>query len=459
MTEKSLNIKYPEVRLKDVAVYLWRGIAGSRLAMAFALVGVAAASAFEIIAPLYYKRFFDLLSSGQDKNILAPQLIHLLFIILTIAGASWLCWRLGSIAGVAFQAKAMANLRRQAYNHLIHHSYSFFTNNFAGALVQRVGRYARSFERFTDRIIWSLIPLLVRLAGIVIVTMTIESRLTLLILCWALIYMATNYFYSLWKLKYNLKAAEADSQTTAVLADTIANQNNIDIFSRHAKEKNNFSEVTENQKKIVAFNWNIDLGLDAIQSAFIIFIEFAIFYLAIRYWQIGALTLGTFVLVQMYVLGLGGRLWEFSRIIRDFYSSYADTKEMVEIMKLPYEITTSLDAQPLSVPAGEVIFDNVSFAFSDAANREVLKNINIKVAAGEKVALVGPSGSGKTTLVRLLLRLYDVVSGRILIDNQEIKNVTLESLRSNISLVPQDPILFHRTIMENIRYGKEGAGA
>jgi len=457
MMDKSSNIKYPEVKLKDVVSYLWQGIKGSRLAMFLAVAGVAVASAFEIIAPLYYKRFFDLLSSGQDKNIIVPQLIHILFITLGIAGASWLGWRLGSFAGVSFQAKAMASLRRQSYNHLIHHSYSFFANNFAGALVQRVGRYARSFERFTDRIIWSLVPLLVRLIGIVIVTLTIESRLTILIVSWTLIYMATNYFYSSWKLKYNLRAAEADSQTTAVLADTIANQNNIDIFSRHEKEKDNFRKVTADQKKIVAFNWNVDLGLDAIQSAFIIFIEFAIFFLAIRYWQIGVVTLGTFVLVQMYVLGLGSRLWEFSRIVRDFYSSYADTKEMVEIMKLPYEIINLPDAKPLKVLAGEVIFDNVSFAFSDGNNQEVLKNINIKVTAGEKVALVGPSGSGKTTLVRLLLRLYDVVSGKILIDDQGIKEVTLESLRSNISLVPQDPILFHRTIMENIRYGREGA--
>ncbi len=457
MREKNPNIKYPEVYLKDVAGYIWRGTKTSWLAMIFAVVGIAAASALDIIVPLYYKRFFDLLSSVQDKNILAPQLIHVLTIILAIAGASWLGWRLGSIAGISFQTKAMANLRRQAYNHLIYHSYSFFANNFTGALVQRVGRYARSFERLTDRIIWSLIPLLVRLVGITIITLTIEVRLTILILGWALLYMATNYFYSLWKLKYNLKAAEADSRTTAVLADTIANQNNIEIFSRHAKEKNNFKEVTEEQKKIVAFNWNVDLGLEAIQSAFIIFIEFTIFYLAIRYWQVGIVTIGTFVLVQMYVLGLGARLWEFSRIVRDFYESYADAREIVEVMKLPYEVKDLPGAQSLSVPAGQIVFENVSFAFSDASTREVLKDISFKIADGEKIALVGPSGSGKTTLVRLLLRLYDVLNGQILIDNQDIKEVTLESLRNNISLVPQDPILFHRTIMENIRYGKDGA--
>src|SRR3989339_1022244 len=180
--EKNPKIKYPVVYLNDVAGYIWRGTKDSWLAMVLAVVGIALASAFEIMAPLYYKRFFDLLSSAQDKNILAPQLIHVLVVILIIAGASWLGWRVGSIAGISFQTKGMANLRRQAYNHLIYHSYGFFANNFTGALVQRVGRYARSFERLTDRIIWSLVPLLVRLVGITIVTLTIEARLTMMIL-------------------------------------------------------------------------------------------------------------------------------------------------------------------------------------------------------------------------------------------------------------------------------------
>jgi len=154
---------------------------------------------------------------------------------------------------------------------------------------------------------------------------------------------------------------------------------------------------------------------------------------------------------------LGSRLWDFGRIVHDFYEGYADAKEMVEIMKLPYEVRDVSDAKPLMVSKGEVFFEGVNFSFSDARERDILKGINLKIRDGEKIALVGPSGSGKTTLVRLLLRFYDVVSGGIYVDGQNIQSVTLISLRDNIALVPQDPILFHRTIMENIRYGREGA--
>jgi len=423
--------------------------------MFLTIAGIAGASVFEIITPLYFKRFFDLLAFVPDKNIVAAQLIDILLMILFLNVCAWVFWRVGSFANVFFQAKSMAVLRRQAYGYLIHHSYNFFANNFSGALVQRVGRYARAFERLADRITWNLVPLIVRLTGIAIITMSIEQRLTILIIGWAALYIVVNYFYSLWKLKYSIKAAEADSRTTAVLADTIANQNNIEIFSRHQSEKDNFKEVTEEQRKIVAFNWNTDLGMDGIQAALIFIIEFIILYFTVRYWQVGVVTIGTFVLVQMYVIGLGMRLWEFSRIVRDFYEGYADMKEMVEIMKLPYDIKNAPGAKPLEVSAGEVVFNDVNFYFNDG--REVLKGVNLKIKAGEKIALVGPSGSGKTTLVRLLLRFYDAISGNILIDGQDIKKVTLESLRNNISLVPQDPILFHRTIMANIRYGRQSA--
>ena len=453
--EKNLNIKYPEVRLKDVAGYLWRGVKGSWVAMILTVAGIAVANVFEIIIPLYFKRFFDLLASVQDKNIVTAQLINVLLTVLFLNVCAWLFWRAGSFANTSFQAKTMAILRQQAYGSLIYHSYSFFANNFSGALVQRVGRYARSFERLADRITWNLVPLVVRLAGIAIITLSIERRLTILIIGWALLYIVVNYFYSLWKLKYSIKAAEADSYTTAVLADAVANQNNIEIFSRHWSETNNFKQVTEEQRKIVVFNWNTDLVLDAIQAALIIAIEFVILYFTIHFWQVGAVTIGTFVLVQMYVIGLGSRLWDFSRIVRDFYESYADAKEMVEIMKLPYEIKDMPNARALDVPAGEVVFSGVNFSFNDG--REVLKDIDLKIKSGEKIALVGPSGSGKTTLVRLLLRFYNVSSGSIAVDGQNIQSVTLESLRNNISLVPQDPILFHRTIMDNIRYGRQKA--
>ncbi|HBB44446.1 MAG: ABC transporter related protein [Parcubacteria group bacterium GW2011_GWA1_44_13] len=455
MKSKYSNIQYPEVRIRDVVFSMWTGMSKGWGVLIAILLGIGGASAFEIVTPLYYKKFFDALTSSQSKAELVPQLIHYILVVLALNAAAWVCWRVGSYAIARVEALSMATLRQQAYDRLLYHSYSFFTDNFAGALVQRVGRYARAFERLTDRITWDIIPLIVRISGAVIITAYIFPMLAVIIFAWVVLYMVVNYFYSKWRLKYNLEMVQADSRTTAVLADAITNQNNIDIFSQHSNEQKYFKDVTEDQSKITLRNWTVGQGLDAIQAALIFLIEFAIFYVTIRYWEQGLVTVGTFILVQLYVLGLGRRLWDFGRIIRDFYEGFADAKEMVEIMNLPYEIKDVPTATPLNVSGGEVVFRNVTFAFNQT--REVLKNINFTIKAGEKIAIVGPSGAGKTTFVRLLLRFYDVTSGKILIDGQDIRHATLKTLRNNVSLVPQDPLLFHRTIMENIRYGKPSA--
>ena len=452
MEQKKSNIIYPEVSLFETLAYIWKGIGKNKFYFYVTVLTLGIASSASIIAPIYYKKFFDVLTSAGNISLVSAQMYHLVFVILAINIVSWIFWRTGSYTNVIFQVTGITNLRRQAYDTVMYHSYSFFANNFTGALVQRVGRYARAFEKLIDRLTWDVVPLVVRLGGIVIVTYTINPKLTFIILLWAVLYMTVSLFYSMWRLKYNLKMAAADSHTTAVLADTITNQNNVEVFSRHEEEIINFRKVTEEQKRITQTNWNIHMSLDAIQAVFAIVIEFIVFYIAISYWELGLVSVGTFVLIQLYIVGLSSQLWGFARIIRDFYEGYADAKEMIEIMKLPYEIKDSADAKVLEVPKGEVLFENVSFSFNET--KKVLSDITLQISAGEKVALVGSSGAGKTTFIRLLLRFYDVTDGSIMIDGQNIELVTLESLRKNISLVSQDPLLFHRTIKENIAYGK-----
>jgi ATP-binding cassette, subfamily B, bacterial len=452
MRSRHSNIDYPAVYFRDVFVYLWQGIRGHRFLMGIQLGLIAIAGVFEVISPIYLKKFFDILTTASAPALAAPELLATLFTILGINLSAWFSWRLSAFAGSHYQAGALAALRQQAYKSLLKHSYSFFANNFTGALVQRVGRYARAFERLADRVAFNLIPITVRLVGITIVVYAFVPVLALLILAWTVLYMTINYFYSRWRLKFNLEVAEADSRTTAVLADSITNQNNIEIFGQYAWETQNFRSVTGDQARLTLRNWNVGNWLDAIQAFLIITIEFAVLYFCVRFWSEGVITIGTFVLVQVYILGLGGRLWDFSRIVRDFYESYADATEMVEIMKLPVEIVTTPGASDLKVVAGEVAMESVGFFFNKT--REVLRDITVKIRGGEKVALVGPSGAGKTTFVRLLMRYYDPSLGKIKIDGEDIAQVTLESLHKAISSVPQDPLLFHRTLMENIRYGR-----
>jgi len=164
------------------------------------------------------------------------------------------------------------------------------------------------------------------------------------------------------------------------------------------------------------------------------------------------LTVGDFVLLQVYLIAIFDRVWDFGKVIRNIYENLADAEEMTVILQTPHEITDMVNAKNLQITSGRIDFNKVDFCYHQT--RSVLKDFSLMVASHEKIALIGPSGAGKTTIVRLLLRIHELTAGAILIDGQNITHIKQESLRANIGLVPQDPILFHRSLMENIRYGR-----
>ena len=338
---------------------------------------------------------------------------------------------------------------------MIEHSYSFFANSFTGSLVQRVNRFARAFDVLSDRLLWNVIPLIIQISGICIVLWFTKPVITGLIVIWVIVFSLFNLFFSRWKVKYDVQMAALDSKTTGVLSDNITNQNTVQLFTGYEYEQQNFKKATDEQARMSIFTWNLSGIIDAVQASLIFISEFLLFYFALKYWRLGVISIGSFVLIQAYFLNLGARLWDVSRIFRNVYEGFADAKEMVEIMIRPYEVKDILTAKPLHVSTGAITYDAVTFGFNET--RHVLREVNLRFNGGEKVALIGPSGAGKSTFVRLLLRLYDVTGGAILIDGQNIKDVTQDSLRYNVSLVPQDPVLFHRSLKENIRYGKRDA--
>lgn len=451
------RMEYPKVGVLDILRAMWSGISPQRWLF---FLGISAFLIDQTIraaaVPLYYKRLFDTLTApGENIQSLVPALLG---IVLTIAGfnlARLILRRVGDFSVSTLEAQTMARLRQRAFDYLIRHSYGFFGNNFTGSLVQRISRFARGLERLIDTIAFNLIPLSVTIISAIIVTWNTEKTLSYIIILWVSIFLVCNLVFSLWRLKYNIKAAEADSKTTGTLADIIANHTEVSLFAAFPFESKNVKTVTGAQAKITQLTWNLGNAFDAVQAFLIFLAEFLIFYYGVKLWGQGVVTVGTLVLAQVYVLQLSNQLWDFGRIVRTLYEVFADSKEMVEIMALPHEVKDIPNARPLTVGKGRIEFKNVTFTFEQT--RTVLSGVDLTIGGGEKVAFVGPSGAGKTTFVRLLLRLYDVGGGAIFIDGQNIREVTLDSLHKNIAMVPQDPILFHRTLLENIRYGRPGA--
>ena len=411
----------------------------------------------KIIVPLFYKRFFDVLASTTPAFMddAVETLIGILFIIVGIGALGWVFRRISQFSSNYFQSRTMADITNGSFGYLFGHSHGFFINNFAGSLVRRVNRLVRAFEQVVDNTLWNIIPLAVTVIGILIVLFSRHVLLGSALLIWVTVFIGLHFFIARWKQKYNIERAAKDSEATGVLSDSITNQTNVKLFSGRTHEQHLFGNVIEELRRLRLLTWNIDEIINMAQGVLMILLEFALMFIAIKFWREGVLTVGDFALIQAYIITVFGHMWNIGGVIRRLYEAFADATEMVEILDAPHEISDKTGAPDLLVTKGAVEFNNISFYFR--GTRSIFKDFSLSIAGGTKAALVGPSGAGKTTITQLLLRLYDVSSGHILIDGQDISLVTQESLRDSISFVPQDSVLFHRTLMDNIRYGKRTA--
>ncbi len=453
-------IEYPKVTTFDVVKEYWRFARVYIVYGVIVLIGFAIGTVMQsVLVPVLYKKFFDFLQNSADIHATAILLTHTIISIASLNLIGWIGNRSAAFALVQFEIRVMRDVRQYAYDYVLGHSYSFFSNNFTGSLVQRINRFTRAFERLADRILMDIVPLIIKIIGASIVLSLIDKRLAIGIIIWIIVFVITSFVFSRMKLKYDIQGATVDSKVAATLSDSISNYSAIQFFTGARSESKKFGTVNKEFTDIFSKKWNITNGIDMVQSFLNLLVEFFIFYYAIKYWEMGFVTIGTFALAQAYIITISGSLWGFGRIIRDLYEGTADAKEMVEILHLPHEIQDIPNATTLKVDKGGIEFKNVLFTFGkDKENKNpVFNGLNLSIKAGEKVALIGSSGAGKSTLVKLLLRLHDIKGGEIFIDGQNIRNVTQESLRENISLVPQDPALFHRTLMENIRYGRRDA--
>ncbi len=436
-----------------VLIYFWQVIKRFKISF-FTIFTLSIIAAFlDIYIPLKYLKLWDVLNTNNFT--LASSARYLIILILIFNFSRWVLKRIVGYANDYFQTNVMEGLRKQAFSYMMGHSHNFFANNFGGSLTYRVNKYARAFERLMDRFVDDGMPLVVRSIGTVIAIYTLVPKYSYLLALFSAIFLITALVFTKYKLKYDVIAAESDSRTTGALSDSISNHSSIQLFAGHDYENEKVGKVIENQKKVTLFNIYLWETLGAIQSFYILAIEFSIFWIAIGDWKAGLIGVPVIIVLQSYIIRLSESLWRFAGIVRVFYDGFADAQEMALILNTPYEIE-DVGAETIKNIKGEVVFENVTYVYENN-NQKVFDNFSLKIKAGEKVAVVGSSGAGKSTFVRLLMRLFNLTSGRIFIDGVDISNVSQSNLREQIGFVPQDPALFHRTLMDNIRYGKRDA--
>lgn len=426
-----------------------------KFVLLFLFVAVVLASILDSITPIYLKNFFNTLADGGPKEIVTKTLLSIITTVIILKLLRWIIFRSFDFMMNFFEAKVLMDLYNFCFMRIHKHSFAYFSNTFTGSIVKKVKGFSAAFETLFDQLFYDMLPAIVNTIIIISVLISINLFLGLGMLVAMIIFIFINFIFVKYRMKFDMIRTEAETTTSSLLADTVTNNTNIKLFNGYEIENKNFFKKTENLGKARKKTWDIHVVFITIQSLLLIVLEVGMYLLAIDLWNKNKINVGDFVLVQSYIIMILGIVWNFGRILRRIYESFSDAEEMTVILETPYDIVDIKRATKLKVKLGEINFENVCFAYEN--NENVIDNFNLKIKPKETVALVGSSGAGKTTLVKLVLRMFDLQKGRILIDGQDIAKVSQESLRQNVSLVPQDPILFHRSLMENIRYGKPTA--
>lgn len=405
-----------------------------------------------VASALVIRQMINLLSENTPSAAIMTALFIALGLFALTAASGWLGQRLRQIGLTYIEPKAMNDLTSSAFAYLLGHSHDFFISNFSGSLTRRVTRFGRSFENVLDNLSFNFFSTAVYTSSILVILFLRSPLLGFVVLVWTIVFVCIQVGMARWRQPLRIARAAEESNVTGVLSDAIGNYSAISLFAADAHERFIFDGALDKWRVATLKSWVADNWIWGVQGIFVMIMEIGLLGIGILLWERGIFSVGDFVLVQLYLLGLIDRIWNIGNAMRQLYDSFADAYEMVEIFEQPHAVQDAPHATELSISNGAIELSDVGFHFIE--NRIVFEHFTLSIKGGQKVALVGPSDAGKSTIIRLLLRLYDVTAGSIRIDGNDIRTVTQESLRRNISFVPQEPVLFHRTLRENIAYGK-----
>jgi len=405
---------------------------------------------FKVIIDNGEKLTSGILSKGEFVDSLILLAIFFAGILFVkVVGAGLRIYAINRI-----DSRLMRDLKQKFFGHLIELSHKFHTGKKTGSLISRLSRGSRSVESITDVLLFTILPLLFRFVLVVsaFIYFDVSTGIALLVTS------ALFIWYSIWiqgkQQKSQILANRAEDIEKGMIGDVFSN---IDTVKYFGKEKRIFakykrlSEITA--RKIEKF-WDYFMWLDSGQNLILGSGTFFIFALPILGLLKGNLTIGTLAFIYTTYLTFVGLLFQFVHGYRRFRKSIVNFNDLYQYSKISNDIVDEKGAKAIKINEGKISFRSVDFSYND---NKLIKDLNLVIPKNSKVAIVGPSGSGKSTLVKLLFRLYDVNNGEIFIDDQNISKVKQESLRNEMSIVPQDAVLFDDTIYNNIKFSNPKA--
>ncbi|KPH81294.1 ABC transporter ATP-binding protein [Bosea vaviloviae] len=414
-----------------------------------------AATVADLFMPVYAGRLVDAVA-GEGASALDAAL-WALAAMLALGAAGVVFRHLGFIGITGMTLRTMGDTASEAFARLQRFSTDWHANNFAGSTVRKITRGMWALDLLTDTILIALLPSVVVLVGSTVLLAWHWPAMGLVVLAGALIYVGVTVALSLNYVAPAARLANSwDTRLGGSLADAISCNPVVKAYGAELREDSRAAEVLAKWALRTRRTWVRGTTSGTAQQLVLLALRAAVIGLVIWLWANGQATPGDVAFVLTSYAVVHGYLRDVGQHVHNLQRSVNDMEELVAMHDQPYGVADVRGATAMAVTAGEIAFEDVTFHYGGHV-QPLYRDFSLTIAAGEKVGLVGRSGSGKTTFVKLIQRLYDVTSGRIAVDGQDIAAVTQVSLRAQIAIVQQEPVLFHRSLAENIAYGRPGA--
>lgn len=416
-----------------------------------------------IVGLNYTTRFLFKTIIDKGSLFAAGQLSSIEFIkILSLIGVIWasvICviaisrW-LRTHALNRLETRLMLELKQRYYNHILKLSHQFHTTHKTGSLIARITRGSSSMERMTDFLVYNTIPLFFELLLATVTLLTISIDIGIVVGVTAVLFIIYSIKLQKLERQANMITNAAEDTEKAMIGDTFTNIDSIKYYGKEQLIKSKYAELSGKTNKALVKQWNIHRWMGSGEAFIIASGGLGVLLLALNGFILGAITLGTVTFAWTLYNSLIEGISRFIEGLRGYNRSIADFHDLFQYGRIENEIKDKPNAKEIEIKEGEIEFKGVGFSYQ---NQKLFKNFSLKIPQNKKVALVGHSGSGKSTLVKLLYRFYDVEKGEILIDNKNVKDFKQESLRSELSIVPQECILFDDTIYNNVLFSNPSA--
>jgi ABC-type transport system involved in Fe-S cluster assembly fused permease/ATPase subunit len=436
--------------LRKLGPYLWE----HRIRFSFAVLFLIGAKVATIGVPVLLKHIVDNLDTSKHAVLVVPAALIVGYGMLRLATTLFT-----DLRDMIFAKVTQGMIRQvsiEAFRHLHNLSLRFHLERQTGGVTRDIERGSQGISSIINYLLFRIMPTLIEIllvGGILLVQFDwVFALITVGVL---MMYIALTVAITEWRTKYRRQMNELDSVATTRAVDSLINYETVKYFGNEKFETERYNTSMEQWQEAAVKSQN-SLSLLNIAQAFIIATGMTmVLWRASSGVVAGNLSLGDLVMINAFLIQVFLPLNFLGVMYREIKQSLTDIERMFKLLTQNVEVRDKPDAVPLQIKGGAVRFDSVRFAYD--SERPILHDVSFEIPAGRNVAVVGASGSGKSTLVRLLFRFYDVTGGNITIDGQDIRDVTQESLRAAIGIVPQDTVLFNDTLYYNIAYGRPGA--